>query len=96
MAGARGEETGGVFPRQRVRGLGLGYGEMGVGVFALENQSRKHQVKLEGLEDEGLGQRSPEGPPRSQPSGAMSFSRTFCHDGKFLHLCHVEQIASWA
>ena len=28
-----------MFPRQRVRGLGLGYGEMGVGVFALENQS---------------------------------------------------------
>ena len=44
----------------------------------------------------GLGQRSPEGPPKSQPSGAMLFNRTFCHDGKFLRLCHVEQIATWA
>lgn len=64
MAGARGEETGGVFPRQRVRGLGLGYGEMGVSVFALENQSRKHQVKLEGLEDDRFGSEESRGSPK--------------------------------
>lgn len=64
MAGGRGEETGGVFPRQRVRGLGLGYGEMGVGVFALENQSRKHQVKLEGLEDNRFRSEESRGSPK--------------------------------
>ena len=53
-----------MFPRQRVRGLGLGYGEMGVGVFALENQSRKHQVKLEGLEDDRFGSEESRGSPK--------------------------------
>lgn len=52
-----------MFPRQRIRGLGLGYGEMGVSVFALENQSRKHQVKLEGLEDDRFGSEESRGSP---------------------------------